>query len=246
MKPCILIPHYDHAKQFERILPQLRDTGLPLVVVDDHSPEPEWRHLADLLTRMAPDAHLVRHAANRGKGGAVKTGLATALDLGYSHAVQIDADGQHDLDAAGRLLDRATERPEALICGLPQFDESIPAGRYYARFLTLGLTWVESLGREIQDAMCGFRVYPLHRIVPIIRRHRLGERMDFDPEILVRAVWTGIELVYVPVRVVYPDEGRSHFMYLRDNLRITWMHVRLVAGMLLRSPMLIRRRWQRR
>ena len=246
MKPCILIPHYDHAKQFERILPQLLNTDLPLVVVDDHSPEPEWRRLADLLTRMAPDAHVVRHAANRGKGGAVKTGLATALDLGYSHAVQIDADGQHDLDAAGRLIDRATERPESLICGLPQFDESIPTGRYYARFLTLGLTWVECLGREIQDAMCGFRVYPLHRVVPIIRRHRLGERMDFDPEILVRAVWAGIELVYVPVRVVYPEEGRSHFMYLHDNLRITWMHVRLIAGMLLRSPVLIRRKWRRR
>ena len=246
MTPCILIPHYDHADQFERILPRLRATGLPLVVVDDHSPEPAWRRLTELLAQMAPDAYVVRHAANRGKGGAVKTGLVTALDRGYSHAVQIDADGQHDLDAAGRLLETAAKQPDALICGLPQFDESIPAGRYYARFLTLGLTWVESLGRQIQDAMCGFRVYPLHRIVPIVRHHRLGERMDFDPEILVRAVWNDIDLVYVPVRVAYPEEGRSHFLYVRDNLRITWMHVRLVAGMLPRAPMLLRRKWMRR
>lgn len=246
MKPCVLIPHYDHAAQFERILPRLLDLGLPLVVVDDHSPDPAWRQLAQLLREAAPGSHVVRHAANRGKGGAVKTGLALALDLGYSHALQVDADGQHDLDAAARLLEQAAAHPDALVCGLPQFDESIPAGRYYARFLTLALTWVECLGRQIEDAMCGFRVYPLHRIVPIIRRHRLGERMDFDPEILVRASWDDIELVYVPVRVVYPEAGRSHFLYVKDNLRITWMHIRLLAGMLPRAPGLLRRRWRRR
>jgi glycosyltransferase involved in cell wall biosynthesis len=244
--PCILIPHYDHAAQFERILPRLLETGLPLVVVDDHSPDAAWMRLVELLDRSAPDAHVVRHAANRGKGGAVKTGLSTALDRGFSHAVQIDADGQHDLDAVARLLERAAEQPDALVCGLPQFDESIPAGRYYARFLTLALTWLECLGRQIQDAMCGFRVYPLERVVPIIRRYRLGERMDFDPEILVRAVWAGVDLVYEPVRVAYPEEGRSHFLYVTDNLRITWMHTRLVAGMLWRAPMLLRRRWSGR
>ncbi len=246
MKPCILVPHYDHVTQFERILPRLLETGLPLVVVDDHSPHAAWDRLVALLRQSAPDAHLVRHAANRGKGGAVKTGLGAALDRGFSHALQIDADGQHDLDAVARLLEAATAMPDALICGKPQFDESIPKGRYYARFLTLGLCWVESLGREIEDAMCGFRVYPLHRVVPIIRRYRLGERMDFDPEILVRAVWEGIDLVYVPVRVIYPEEGRSHFLYVHDNLRITAMHLRLLAGMLPRAPALLRRKWRRR
>jgi len=246
VNPCILVPHYDHVEQFERILPRLLDQGLPLVVVDDHSPDAAFSRLVALVRGAAPNAHLIRNGANRGKGGAVKTGLAAALDRGYTHAVQIDADGQHDLGAVERLLGAARAHPGALVCGLPRFDESIPAGRYYARFLTLALTWVECLGRQIQDAMCGFRVYPLHRVVPIIRRHRLGERMDFDPEILVRAVWDDIELIYVPVRVVYPEEGRSHFLYVRDNLRITWMHVRLVAGMLPRAPRLLLRRRRRR
>ena len=246
MKVCIVVPHYDHVEQFERILPRLQESGLPLVLVDDHSPEIAWRRLSELLQRLAPEAIVVRHPANRGKGGAVKTGLATALDRGFSHALQVDADGQHNLDDIGQLIAQSEARPDALVCGLPRFDESIPAGRYYARFLTLALTWVECLDRQIKDAMCGFRIYPLQRMMPIIRRGGLGERMDFDPEILVRAVWEDIDLVYVPVQVVYPEHGRSHFMYVRDNLRITWMHVRLVAGMLWRSPVLLRRRWKRR
>jgi glycosyltransferase involved in cell wall biosynthesis len=246
VNPCLLVPHYDHVKQFARILPRLVDSGLPLVVVDDHSPDASWTRLAALIKREAPGAHVVRHAANRGKGGAVKTGLVTALDRGFTHAVQIDADGQHDINSIGRLLAELQANPDALVCGRAQFDQSIPAGRYYARFLTLALTWLECLGRQIEDAMCGFRVYPLHRVVPIIRRARLGERMDFDPEILVRAVWEGIELRYVRVRVVYPEEGRSHFLYVRDNLRITGMHIRLVAGMLWRAPRLIRRKWLNR
>ena len=129
MKPCILVPHYDHVAQFERILPRLLETGLPLVVVDDHSPHAAWDRLVALLRREAPDAHLVRHGTNRGKGGAVKTGLGAALDRGFSHAVQIDADGQHDLDAVARLLEAATARPDALVCGRPQFDEVKPIAK---------------------------------------------------------------------------------------------------------------------
>ncbi|MGB5180364.1 MAG: hypothetical protein WBP44_16745 [Gammaproteobacteria bacterium] len=94
--------------------------------------------------------------------------------------------------------------------------------------------------------MCGLRVYPLESIVPLCERARLGTRMDFDPEVLVRAVWSDIELRYVPVEVVYPEDGRSHFRYLPDNARITWMHTRLIAGMLLRLPVLLARKWRTR
>ena len=65
--------------------------------------------------------------------------------------------------------------------------------------------------------------------------------MAFDPEILVRAVWEGIRLRFIPVQVQYPDGGKSHFLYVRDNIEISWMHTRLIAGMLLRLPILIRR-----
>jgi glycosyltransferase involved in cell wall biosynthesis len=242
VRACIVVPHYDHVEQFARFLPLLGDQGLPLMVVDDGSPDDAFAALERLLEQHAPEATLLRHKENQGKGGAVMTGLKAALDAGYTHALQIDADGQHDVGAISRFVATAQESPDILVCGLPVFDASISGLRYYARFITLYLSWLETLSTEIKDALCGLRLYPLARVVPIIERKRLGTRMAFDPEILVRCCWAGIRLRYLPVEVKYPDSGRSHFNYLGDNLEIAWMHTRLVAGMLLRSPLLLTRR----
>ena len=90
--------------------------------------------------------------------------------------------------------------------------------------------------------MCGFRLYPLDAVIRILDKSSLGMRMTFDSEILVRACWSGIRLHFIPVAVKYPETGRSHFRYFRDNVEISWMHTRLIAAMLLRLPMLLRRK----
>ncbi len=237
---CLVIPHYDHLEQFRRVLPKLVAEGLPLVVVDDASPQQSFEGLRSLLEEMAPRSILVRHAENQGKGGAVMTGLTKAKEAGYTHALQIDADGQHDINGIKSLVAQAEIYPGSLICGKPVFDASISGLRYYSRYITLYLVWLETLSREIQDALCGLRLYPLTETMVLVKRGGIGTRMAFDPEILVRAVWAGIPLAYVPVKVIYPEDGKSHFHYLRDNLGIAWMHTRLIAGMLIRLPALIR------
>lgn len=242
MKTCVVVPHYDHLEQFARFFPRLAATHLPVIVVDDASPADTVGALERMLADSPNDTTLVRHDRNRGKGGAVMTGLRAAGEAGFTHALQIDADGQHDAGDIDRFLDAARDRPDALICGQPVFDESISTLRYYARYVTLSFSYLETLSTEIRDALCGFRLYPIARVVPIIDRARLGERMAFDPELLVRATWAGIPLHYIPVRVAYPEDGRSHFHYFRDNVEISWMHTRLIVGMLLRLPMLIGRK----
>ncbi len=246
MNVCIVVPHYDHLEQFRRFLPGLAAVELPLVVVDDGSPRETVDALVELLGEVATGVALVRHSSNRGKGGAVMTGLRTARDAGYSHALQIDADGQHDSNNIGTFLRVAGEYPNSVICGEPVFDESISSLRYYGRYITLLFNYLETLSLDIRDGLCGFRLYPLATITPIIDNNRLCERMAFDPEILVRAVWAGIDLHYVPVKVSYPADGRSHFRYLRDNVEISWMHTRLIVGMLLRLPMLLKRKFSNR
>lgn len=242
MNLCIVVPHYDHVEQFATVLPHLALQGLPLVIVDDHSPADVFARLLALIEKGAPGAIVRRLDFNHGKGGAVQAGLRAARDAGYSHAVQVDADGQHDLDEIAALAAEAGRHPHAIVCAEPRFGEDMPALRRYARYLTLALCQLETLSREIRDPMCGFRVYPLQETLEICDRARLGLRMDFDPEILVRAVWTGIPLRYLPVRVVYPEHGSSHFLYLQDNLLISWMHTRLIFGMVLRLPELVRRK----
>jgi glycosyltransferase involved in cell wall biosynthesis len=241
MLTCTVVPHFDHVDQFKVLLPRLSAQGLPLIIVDDASPAESYKELQRLVDAHAAESILVRHAENLGKGGAVMTGLKTALEAGYTHALQIDADGQHDVEDVARFHDAARKYPDRIICGQPVFDETISRLRYYARYITLSLSWAESLSMEIRDALCGFRVYPLEPVVALFEKSKPGKRMAFDPEILVRAVWAGIDLKFIPVNVQYPQGGKSHFHYVRDNIEISWMHTRLLFGMLLRLPALMRR-----
>jgi glycosyltransferase involved in cell wall biosynthesis len=245
MRACVVVPHFDHVEQFRVLLPKLATLHVPLIVVDDASPLESADALVRLLEAIIPDAVLIRHSVNLGKGAAVVTGLRAAWERGYTHAVQIDADGQHDCHEVPLLCTAAQASPDSLICGEPVFAD-ISALRYYARYITLYLIWLETLSTEIRDALCGMRLYPLKPIADLLNRSKLPKRMAFDPEILVRAVWAGIPLKFVPIHVQYPENGRSHFHYVRDNLEIAWMHTRLLFGMLTRISRLAHPRYRGR
>jgi len=241
IRPMVVIPVYDHEHAIGHMVAAVRRHGLPCLLVDDGSSSPCARVL-DALAAGDEGVHLERLPQNRGKGGAVMAGLRAAARLGASHAVQIDADGQHDPADLPAFLALAERHPEAIVCGVPRYDASVPKARLYGRYLTHVWVWINTLSLDIRDSMCGFRVYPLTSVLPLIEAEPPGERMDFDPEVLVRAHWRGIPVVNRETRVTYPLDGVSHFDVLRDNLRISAMHARLFLGMLLRLPRLLWRR----
>ncbi len=233
-RACALIPVYNHHRELAGLVAELDARELPIVLVDDGSDETTRRVLDALAAGNPASVQLVRLARNRGKGAAVLAGLAAAAERGYTHAVQIDADGQHDVREVPALVALAREQPGALISGTPDYDESVPAVRYYGRWLTHVLVWVETLSREIKDSMCGFRVYPVAATLALARKRRLGQRMDFDTEIMVRLYLAGVPVYFHPVSVRYPADGVSHFRLFRDNVRMTGLHLRLLAGLPLR------------
>ncbi len=232
--PCALIPVYNHSERLPGIVRRLRESGLFCLLVDDGSSREHARTMADLAAQEA-GVQVTVHRYNRGKGAAVKTGLFKARQLGFSHVLQIDADGQHDLRDVPRFLRAAGEHPRSVVCGLPRFDESIPKGRYYSRYLTHVWVWINTLSFAIPDAMCGFRVYPLERLMPLLECQSMGDRMDFDIEVLVRLHWQGVAMVWIPTRVRYDPAGISHFRPFEDNWCISRMHARLFFTMLQRQ-----------
>ncbi|EIS3744418.1 glycosyltransferase family 2 protein [Aeromonas hydrophila] len=244
MTPCILIPCYNHAGPLAAVLARLAEYGLPCLLIDDGSEPVAAAELAALAARY-PWVTLLRHPHNQGKGGAVMTGLRRAHALGFSHALQVDADGQHDLADIPALLAEARRDPEALISGRPVYDDSVPKGRLYGRYITHVWVWIETLSFAIKDSMCGFRVYPLAATCALLDRVALGRRMDFDTEVMVRLYWAGVAVRFVPTRVIYPADGSSHFQLWRDNRDISWMHTRLVCR-LLWDQLLRLCRWPRR
>ncbi|WP_370444176.1 glycosyltransferase family 2 protein [Candidatus Burkholderia verschuerenii] len=240
--PCVVIPVFNHGREIGGTLSRILAHGLPCIVVDDGSDSPTRRILEELRDSHASNVMLLRRESNGGKGAAVMTGLRTARDAGYTHALQIDADGQHDTADVPRFLQAMHRVPTALILGQPVYDDSVPASRRYGRYLTHAWVWVETMSFEIRDSMCGFRLYPLPAVCALIDSVKLGERMDFDIEVLVQLHWRGTKVVMIPTRVTYAADGLSHFDVWRDNLRISRMHAGLVLGMLRRAPMLLARK----
>jgi glycosyltransferase involved in cell wall biosynthesis len=245
MKICIVIPFYNHAGAIAHVVDGLKPLDLPCLIVDDGSDAAAQQVLSQIASRESW-VKVLRLPKNGGKGAAVMAGCDAALAAGFTHALQIDADGQHNVADAARLLEEARGHPAAVIGGEAIYDSTVPRVRRYGRYLTHVWVWINTLSLEIRDSMCGLRVYPLATTCEVWRQHWIGRHMDFDPEIMVRLHWKGVRIIAVPSRVTYPRDGISHFRMLEDNILLTSMHARLLVGMLWRLPALVYRRLRHR
>ncbi len=239
-KPAFVVPVYQHGNTLAGVLDSLRGMQHEVIVVNDGSDD----YHAEMIRQSceAVGVTLLERESNGGKGAAVIDGIRLAKAQGYSHAFQLDADGQHAVERAREFLVQAEHHPDAMILGYPRYDSTVPIGRRIARWLTHVWVWINTLSLAVRDSMCGFRVYPVDPALAVIDAGVRSRHMEFDTEICVRACWRGIKIINLPVEVHYPREGHSNFAMWRDNARISWMHTRLFFGMLLRSPCLILRR----
>jgi glycosyltransferase involved in cell wall biosynthesis len=240
-RPCAVIPVYNHYTVLANTVDALRLGGVPVIMVNDGS-NPQCSDVIAEIVAQNDQVYRFDRQHNGGKGAAVKDGLRVALEQHFSHAIQIDADGQHDIGDVKRFLNAARTHPRALVAGYPAYDSSVPRSRYYGRYATLVWVWINTLSTTIRDSMCGFRVYPLGQSYELLKNATMGDRMDFDIEFIVRWLWAGYPLEQLQTRVIYPESGVSHFRLWRDNVLISWMHTRLFFGMLLRLPCLMGRK----
>jgi hypothetical protein len=244
MKQGYLIPVYRHGATACPLAERLAASGLPVIMVDDGN-DAETKALLTECSAKTPGITLVSLNKNMGKGGAVKKGFEKAGELGLTHVLQIDADGQHDEGRMAFFLEESAKHPDMIICGYPEFDETAPKSRVTGRKISNFWASVVTLSTELKDVLCGFRVYPVDASLRITRRPLLDKRMGFDPEIMVRLYWNKTYPVFHPIKVSYPADGVSNFRTVRDNIRISLMFTRLFVGMILRSPLLIVRKIKR-
>ncbi len=241
-RPCLVVPAFNPGPPLTRTVEGLLATGHPIFLQDDGSDAATQDELAR-LKELHPELRLARWERNQGKGAAVCAALRAAWAEGFTHALQVDADGQHELAAVARFMVLGEANPTAVIAGVPRYEGRVPLARRYGRLFTHAWVHFETLSIAIGDSLCGFRLYPLAAMTRLMDRVALPARMDFDTAAIVRLAWEGAPILNAPVTVTYPDDGVSHFRMLQDNLRLTRLHTGLVLAMI---PGLLRRRRARK
>lgn len=240
----VLIPSYNTGARVLETVREAARSWNPVWVVVDGSTDGTERRLRQLAAEQT-GLRVLALTANRGKGGAILHGLQAARAAGFTHALTMDADGQHCAQSIAHFMSASAAAPDAMILGRPVFDETAPPLRRRGRKISNWWTNLETLWQGIEDSLCGFRVYPIDPLCEVMQSTRWMRRFDFDPEAAVRLCWRGVPIVSLsaPVRYLSRAEGGiSHFRYVRDNALLTWMHTRLMFGFLGRLPALL---WSR-
>jgi glycosyltransferase involved in cell wall biosynthesis len=218
-----LIPAYCAASSVGAVVEGARAYVARVVVVDDGSSD------ATGAAAAAAGAEVVVHAANAGKGAALRTGLDVLARAAIARALTLDADGQHLPHQIPVLLAASDAAPAAFVVGVRR-----KTGHQIRRINRFGNWFADRAlraiaGRPLPDTQSGFRVYP---VAATLGLRTTGDRFDFETEILLRAARRGLPVIGVPVEVHYPPVGErvSHYRVGRDTLRIIGTVLRVLRS----------------
>ncbi len=220
VRQCVIIPVYNHGLTLGAVVRGAKQV-LPVIVVNDGSTD----QTAQVL-RGINDVTVVTLPANQGKAAALKAGFARAEALGFTHAITLDADGQHPVESLPAFAEACQGHPEACIIGVRDLRS---ADAPFSRRLSnrLSTFWFRfETGTPLPDTLCGLRGYPLELVRSL---HVTSRRYAYELEIIVKAAWAGFPLIAQPVSVDYraPTSRLSHFRPWHDFLRVTRVHFRL-------------------
>lgn len=238
---AFIVPVYRHGSTLDYVVSSLQKYNFPVIVVDDGNDETDKKFIKDVQQKYS-NVVLVERKKNGGKGKAVNDGVIQAAKLGITHVFQLDSDGQHDLETVENFVSLSEKNPDAVICGYPQYDESVPKHRLNGRKIANFWIHIVTVSRKIKDAMIGFRIYPVAPYADLLKKHAvIDSHMGFDIDVLVHLSWKNIEIISSPVKISYPKDGVSNFRAVRDNIHISLTYSRLCIGMIIRLPLLILR-----
>jgi len=221
MNTITIIPTYNNPLTIKNVAFDVINHGYELIIIDDGSSTV----VESLFTEVEKENIIfLRHNENQGKGNAIITGVTKAKELGYTHVVSLDGDGQH-LASQSKLLIEACTGDEIII-GARNFEiDNIPNGSKFGRwFSNFWARW--DTGQEITDSLSGFRVYP----VSILSLPIKTSRFDWEMEVIVRHADANKKIKEVVIECYYPtaEERVSHFRKFSDTMAIVWVHIQIL------------------
>jgi glycosyltransferase involved in cell wall biosynthesis len=215
---AVLIPALNAERTLPKVVLDARAQHEPVIVIDDGSSD----RTGDVAR--AAGATVLRHEKNRGKGGALKTGFAWALEHGFDGVITLDADGQHLPSEIPKFLrERESGGADLIIGGRAHlFGHMLPRRRMANRFSAASIAFAS--GTPISDSQSGFRYYSAN----LLRNLKLRtDGFDLESEVIVRAGRRGFRIVTIPIDLGFVDGiSTSHYKPLKDTLRIAWTVLR--------------------
>ena len=235
MNLVAVIPTFGNVETVDEVVRQSSRYVRPVIVVNDGSTDGTHQRLR-ALQREIDGLEVLTNSRNRGKGIALRFGIERAKELGATHVVTIDADGQHDPADIPTLAAAAQQNPDAIILGARERAiEGYPRRCRIGRTIANWALFVQC-GARVSDSQCGMRVYPVRAIEP---SKCTAHRYSFETELLVRAVWAGRRLIEVPIRCEYAATRVSHWRPWVDSIRELLVQLRLFAIGLVPRPIAI-------
>ncbi|WP_254167837.1 glycosyltransferase family 2 protein [Chryseosolibacter histidini] len=222
-KVCVLIPTFNNAGTIATVVKNVLAYTNQVIVVNDGSTD----HTLALLEPFK-EIKVVTYAVNQGKGYALRRGFEEAVASGYEYAITIDSDGQHYADDLPRFLEKLEAHPSAIIIGARNMDQAtVPGKSSFGNKFSSFWFHVET-GIRRNDTQSGYRLYPVKALQHL---RFFTKKYEFEIEVIVRAAWSGIEVIEVPVKVFYPEKEKrvSHFRPFRDFSRISVLNTVLVT-----------------
>ena len=240
-KPLVLLPTFNSGARLAQTLLEAHAEWKDVWVAVDASTDSSDTEAEALALE---GVRFLRLAQNSGKGAAVLAALRAAHAEGFTHALVMDADGQHSAAMIRPFFEISKNNPAAFVCGVPIFGPDAPLERVVGRMAGNFFATLETLGVGAEDSLFGFRLYPVEPALKVLENTRWARRFDFDTVLSVRLTWTGVPCINVAVPVFYPprcEGGVSHFCYLSDNLLLAAAHLRLLVEWPLQALRSLRR-----
>lgn len=209
-----------------------------IIVVNDGSTD----DTEVVLQKQSLPITIVSYEKNRGKGHALVAGFREAKRMGFTHAITIDADGQHFADDIPTLQEALATNQKGIIVGCRNLtEENMPRQNTFAnKFSNFWFRLQTSI--NLPDTQSGYRLYTLSSLCGL---GMITSRYEAELELLVYAAWAGVNITSVPVRVYYPPEEErvSHFRPVYDFTRISILNTILcVLAVVYGYPRLIARK----
>lgn len=224
---CVVIPTFNNQRTIEKVISDILEFTSNILVLNDGCTD----NTPQILKKFS-QISVVSHEVNKGKGMALQTAFKAAADLGYRYAITIDSDGQHFPEDLPVFLDKIEAQPDSIIVGARNMEQSSVPGKSSFGHKFSNFWFKFETGVNLPDTQSGYRLYP----VQILKDFKwITNKYEFEIEVLVRASWSGIPVISVPVKVYYaPAEERvSHFRPFKDFSRVSVLNTILVIITLL-------------